>query len=121
MARAPKELSDVSGSTLIGAASNPAPHYHGHRRRLLERFLKDPGALPDYELLEMILAMAQPRVDTKPVAKALLKAFNNSLAEIVSADADTLRKVDGVGEVSRDHVVERPGRLSYRQGGLLAR
>ncbi len=73
---------------------------HGHRDRLRERFLKEPSALPDYELLEMILAMAQPRVDTKSIAKALLKTFNDDLSEIVSADVETLRRVPGIGPIS---------------------
>jgi DNA repair protein RadC len=39
------------------------PHYHGHRERLRERFRQaGPDALSDYELLEMVLFTAQPRV-----------------------------------------------------------
>jgi DNA repair protein RadC len=43
------------------------PHYLGHRERLRRRF-REAGAdaLPDYELLEMILFRAVPRRDTKP-------------------------------------------------------
>jgi DNA repair protein RadC len=100
-------LGEASGTGLFPAAIDQSdstdearPHYHGHRARLRERFLKEPSALPDYELLEMILAMAQPRLDTKPVAKALLAKFHNSLAEIVSASPDSLREVEGIGEVS---------------------
>ena len=46
------------------------PHYLGHRERLRRRF-REAGAdaLPDYELLEMILFRAVPRRDTKPLAK----------------------------------------------------
>ncbi len=45
------------------------PHYTGHRNRLRERFLKGgPDALPDYELLELVLFMAHPRGDVKPLA-----------------------------------------------------
>jgi DNA repair protein RadC len=48
-----------------------APHYHGHRERLRDRF-RDVGAdaLSDYELLEMVLFRALPRRDVKPLAKA---------------------------------------------------
>ena len=54
--------------------SQGKPHYQGHRTRLRQRFLKaGPDALPDYELLEMILFRAIPRRDTKPLAKELLK------------------------------------------------
>jgi DNA repair protein RadC len=43
------------------------PHYHGHRQRLRERFLKGgPDSLPDYELLELILFGALARVMSNP-------------------------------------------------------
>jgi DNA repair protein RadC len=71
------------------------PHYLGHRQRLRERFLKDSGkSLPDYELVELLLFMAHPRGDVKPLAKALLRRFG-SFAELVAADADEIRKVTG--------------------------
>lgn len=42
--------------------SDESPHYLGHRARLRERFLSGGGdALPDYELLELILFSARPR------------------------------------------------------------
>src|ERR1041385_1119748 len=54
----------------------PAPHYTGHRERLRERFLKGGAdALPDYELLELVLFAAILRRDVKPLAKALLAQF----------------------------------------------
>ena len=60
-------------------ATEPPPHYHGHRERLRDRF-RDAGtnALSDYELLELLLFRAQPRRDMKPVAKALLEKFARS-------------------------------------------
>jgi len=52
------------------------PHYLGHRERLRRRFRgAGPDALPDYELLELILFRAAPRRDTKPLAKALIARF----------------------------------------------
>ena len=57
----------------------------GHRARLRERFLKDEGAaMADYELLELTLFQAQPRGDTKPLSKALLKRFG-SIGAVLSA------------------------------------
>jgi len=48
------------------------PHYLGHRQRLRERFMAGGAdALPDYELLELLLFQARPRGDVKPLAKAL--------------------------------------------------
>ena len=63
------------------------PHYLGHRERLRRRF-RDGGAdaLPDYELLELILFRAAPRKDTKPLAKAILAKFG-SFAEAIKGPA----------------------------------
>ncbi len=81
------------------AGAKPSkPHYAGHRARLRERFLKSGGgALADYELLELLLFQALPRGDTKPLAKELIRRFG-SYAEVLSAEADALREVDGVGD-----------------------
>jgi DNA repair protein RadC len=81
-----------------------APHYHGHRERLRERFYSaGPDALSDYELLEMALFPALPRRDTKPLAKALLKRFG-SFAEVVHAPVARLREVEGIGEASINQI-----------------
>jgi DNA repair protein RadC len=50
----------------------PSPHYHGHRQRLKDRFIKDPTSLPDYEILELVLYWIYPRRDVKAWAKTLL-------------------------------------------------
>ena len=48
----------------------------GHRDRLRERFVSGGSdALPDYELLELVLFAAIPRRDVKPLAKGLLSRF----------------------------------------------
>ena len=74
------------------------PHYHGHRQRLRQRFLEGGAeALPDYELLEMILFLAIPRVDTKPLAKQLLARFGG-FAAVLNADIAALTEIDGVKE-----------------------
>lgn len=75
-----------------------APHYHGHRERLRDRF-RDAGAdaLSDYELLEMVLFRALPRRDVKPLAKALIAKFG-SLAETVHAPETLLKEVSGLGD-----------------------
>jgi DNA repair protein RadC len=75
-----------------------APHYVGHRERLRERFLAaGADALPDYELLELVLFAALPRRDVKPLAKALLAQFG-SFAETIAAPRERLLEVDGIGE-----------------------
>ena len=76
--------------------ASPALHL-GHRERLRERFtLGGADALPDYELLEMVLFRAVARGDTKPIAKALIARFG-SFAEVISAPANLLVEVKGVG------------------------
>lgn len=64
------------------------PHYHGHRQRLKEKFLRHPESLADYELLELLLFFTYPRRDTKPVAKEILE--NSSLEEVAQAKAAEL-------------------------------
>jgi DNA repair protein RadC len=66
------------------------PHYHGHRLRLRQRFLAGGAeALPDYELLEMLLCLAIPRRDVKPLAKQLLARFGG-FAAVLNADLAAL-------------------------------
>jgi len=74
------------------------PDTAGHRQRLKERFLKaGADALPDYEMLELLLFQANPRQDTKPLAKRLLKRFG-SFSEVISAEPAALKEVEGVGD-----------------------
>jgi DNA repair protein RadC len=70
----------------------------GHRERLRQRFVEGGAdAMPDYELLEMVLFRAVLRADTKPMAKSLLHRFG-SFAEVISAPRERLLEVDGVGD-----------------------
>ncbi len=99
------------------------PHYLGHRQRLRERFLKGgPEALADHELLELVLFLARPRSDVKPLAKRLLKHFGN-FAGVISAQPEALKEIPGLGEsgvaalksvqaaaqrLAREEMAERP-------------
>lgn len=86
-----KEPPDLSGFS-------EAPHYHGHRERLRDRFRDaGPDALSDYELLEMVLFRALPRRDVKPLAKTLIAKFG-SFAEVVHAPELRLKEVSGLGD-----------------------
>lgn len=69
-----------------------------HRKRLRARFLSGGAqALPDYELVELLLFRAVPRQDVKPLAHELLKKFGD-FNGVVSAPAARLAAVKGVGE-----------------------
>ncbi len=82
------------------AAQKPPPYIQDHRKRLRERFLAGgPAALPDYEILELVLFRAIPRQDVKPLAHELLKEFGNFNA-VISAPPDQLSRVKGVGEAA---------------------
>ena len=70
----------------------------GHRTRLKARFVATHGTgLADYELLELLLMFGIPRQDVKPLAKALLARFG-SLNGVLSAPADDLRSMKGLGD-----------------------
>ncbi|HEY1836805.1 MAG TPA: DNA repair protein RadC [Rhizomicrobium sp.] len=108
-------ISDVAQEFVADAEP---PHYVGHRGRLRDRFLNGGAdALPDYELLEMVLFAAIPRGDVKPLAKELLKRFG-TFAETIAAPRERLTEIRGVGEavVAQLKVVEAAAlRLSKTQ------
>jgi DNA repair protein RadC len=82
----------------MSGSGGDAPHYHGHRDRLRARFAENGGeALPDYELLELVLFRSIPRRDVKPVAKELVGRFG-SFAEVLAAPVHRLLEIDGVGD-----------------------
>ena len=69
-----------------------------HRARLRARFRDGgAGALPDYEMLELVLFRAIPRQDVKPLARLLLDTFGDFNRVITAAPA-RLALVKGVGE-----------------------
>ena len=69
-----------------------------HRKRLRERFLSGgANALPDYEMLELVLFRAIPRQDVKPLARSLIERFGD-FNRVISAPTTQLSAVKGVGE-----------------------
>jgi DNA repair protein RadC len=94
----------MAGSSDRTSKSSPpagaAPHYHGHRDRLRQRFLQaGSDALHDYEMLELVLFRAIPRRDVKPLAKELIERFG-SFAEVIAAPIERLKEVEGLGEAA---------------------
>ena len=94
-----------------------------HRKRLRERFMTGGAdAMPDYELLELILFRAIPRMDVKPLARRLLETFGD-FNRVISAPIARLIEVQGVGQavvtelkvieaaaqrLARSRVIDRP-------------
>lgn len=72
------------------------PDYVGHRQRLRQRFLLGEGKdMADYELLELLLTLAIPRRDVKPLAKKLIQTFGN-FANVIGAPEHLLKEISGI-------------------------
>jgi len=96
-------LGEPSADLSSDATADPnaaKPHYHGHRQRVRDRYLGGGAdAMPDYELIELLLLAAVPRRDVKPIAKRLIDRFG-SLAKAVNADMGELKSLTGLSETS---------------------
>jgi DNA repair protein RadC len=76
------------------------PHYLAHRSRLRERFRKTDGhGLHEYELLEILLTYAIPRIDVKPIAKGLFERFGG-LSGVLDASQGEIEVISGIGPIS---------------------
>jgi DNA repair protein RadC len=74
------------------------PHYFGHRKRLKNKLIMGyEKAISDYELIEIILFFIIPRKDVKPLAKDLLKHFNN-LNNLINVTKKILLEVPETNE-----------------------
>ena len=73
---------------------------HEHRKRMREALMnaQRDDELPDYQLLEMLLFYALPRIDTRVIAHNIMEHCNNSLAEVFDASPQKLAQVKGVSE-----------------------
>ncbi len=99
-----------------------APHYHGHRDRLRDRF-RSAGteALADYELLELILFRSIPRRDVKPLAKKLLAEFG-TFAEVLGASEQRLMRVPEIGQqVATDLKIVQAAATRLARGAVMQR
>lgn len=103
MSKASKPAGLAEFSFLPGLVSQPmetsiAAGAEGHRLRMRQRLLKaGPDALADHEMLEMILFIALPRRDTKPIARELLTRFR-TFGGVIGAPTAELMTVEGLGE-----------------------
>lgn len=105
MAARPDSFSEASLPFLLDEAE-PAPLPAGktpsyiadHRKRLRSRFMQGGAqAVPDYELLELVLFRAIPRRDVKPLARELMDHFGD-FNRVMTAPPERLRTVSGIGE-----------------------
>ena len=72
-------------------ADNPSDA-SGHRARVRRRLFEGgPKALLDHELVETLLTLTIPRIDTKPIAKRLLDQFGG-IGPLLNADPETLKR-----------------------------
>ena len=105
MTRAPRTLADQPLPFLMDEARRPPsntgkqPSYIAdHRQRFRSRFVHGgAAAIPDYEMLELVLFRAIPRRDVKPLARELLDRFGD-FNRVITAPAARLRDIKGVGE-----------------------
>jgi DNA repair protein RadC len=107
-----------------GSAPNkpkPIDHMAGHRERLRKRFTASPAAVPDYELLELILFRTIPRRDVKPLAKDLIAAFG-SFGATIHADPSRLKDIKGIADATiTDFAILRETSLRLTQAKVMKR
>lgn len=119
----------VQGGTEAGPVGSgrgtgrPPSYLADHRARLRARFMEGGAdAIPDYEMLELVLFRAIPRQDVKPLARRLLEYFGD-FNRVLTASPSRLTQVPGVGpavvhelkiveaaavRLSRSRVMHRP-------------
>jgi DNA repair protein RadC len=97
------EHSAFAEAPLPGFDSTPTPvrtpedYRKAHRARLRARFSEGgAAAVPDYELLELVLFRSIPRQDVKPLARRLIDEFGD-FNRVLAAAPERLARVDGVG------------------------
>ncbi len=103
----PTEMAELSPALFTALEGAPwtvqptaaVPRHAGHRARLRTRAAISFEALPDYELLELLLARSLPRGEIKPIAKALLARFGG-LAGVFGASLEELKTASGIGPAS---------------------
>lgn len=79
--------------------------YLEHRKRVREGFLNTGfnHKTEPYLVLEMLLFYSIPRIDTKPIAKSLIRKFK-TLNGVFSASIDKLLEVEGIGLASATQI-----------------
>jgi DNA repair protein RadC len=72
----------------------------GHRARLRDKYNRSGlAALADYEVVELLLTLGQPRKDCKQAAKDAIARFKN-LKGVLEASPEELQTIRGIGPVN---------------------
>lgn len=94
----PLFAADPDEATAVALPGRLPSYIADHRKRLRARFMEGgAAAMPDYELLELVLFRAIPRQDVKPLARQLLDTFGD-FNRVVTASPARLAMVKGVGD-----------------------
>lgn len=73
-------------------------HKH-HREKMRQRFIEEGlEGFQKHNILEFLLFYAIPYKDTNELAHRLLNHYHGNLCEVLGADVESLKKIDGVGE-----------------------
>ena len=112
----PDWLFDLEEARPVVLPSRPPSYLRNHKKHLQDRFF-DGGAqaMPDYELLELILYRALPRADVKPIAAVLIESFGD-FNRVISAPISRLLEIEGV-----DHAVAQDLKIVEAAAHRLAR
>ena len=91
-------LGDEDEATGVAVPDRLPSYIKDHRQRLRARFTEGGArAMPDYELLELVLFRALPRQDVKPLARLLLDTFGD-FNRVITAEPARLAAIKGVGD-----------------------
>lgn len=92
--------------------------HDGHRQRILDKFTGGE-VLEQHELLEILLFNALPRVNTNPIAHALIERFS-TLRGVFEASVKELCEVKGVGAATAAYLrcVGECASLAYGGSGV---
>ncbi|HMO06284.1 MAG TPA: DNA repair protein RadC [Paracoccaceae bacterium] len=94
---APGEADEAASAAVMAPGGRLPSYISDHRARLRSRFSQGgAAAMPDYEILELMLFRTIPRQDVKPLARRLLDTFGD-LGGVCGAPPARLTEVAGVG------------------------